>query len=209
MGAIAVDATPNRYSDQDGGVPTQKMQSSLDSCRLQIANHDTELKMFENKLDNFETILEAFNQQIDDLGKNQKDILKKSGETAGGKFQNLESTQKKMIEDLKKLQSHSNDASTSLIQSTQKLAELEKVINIQNQTIDQLKATVKVLMDLIQDKSGFAADQGTSGKTYKIQPGDNLEKIAKAQQTTVQKLKEWNGLTTDKIVVGKVLKILE
>ena len=61
-------------------------------------------------------------------------------------------------------------------------------------------------MDLFQDKNGNVESEN-SEKTYRIQPGDSLEKIAKAKQATVQKLKELNGLTNDKIIVGKLLRL--
>lgn len=207
MAVIAsVQAAPPRYSEPEAGAPLQKLQSTLDGCRLQIANHDTELKMFENKLDNFETILEALNQQLEDYGKSQKELLKKNGEAVGSKVQSLESSHQKVLEDLKRLQTHANDTSTTLGQTTQKMAAIEKLLDIQNQNIEHLKSTLKLLMELIQDKNGLTADE-SSDKTYRIQPGDSLEKIAKAKHTTVQRLKELNGLTTDRIVVGKILKI--
>ena len=62
-------------------------------------------------------------------------------------------------------------------------------------------------------------DQGGSGETttppetepaeviYTVVSGDNLTKIANKYDTTVAKLKAYNGLTSDVIVVGNVLKI--
>jgi LysM repeat protein len=48
-----------------------------------------------------------------------------------------------------------------------------------------------------------------TGPSYRIKPGDSLEKIARANQTTVQAIKELNGLTNDRIVVGKLLQLPE
>jgi LysM repeat protein len=51
--------------------------------------------------------------------------------------------------------------------------------------------------------------QPSSGGTtrYTIKRGDNLLRIAKAHYTPVQALKEANGLTSDRIVAGKELKL--
>ena len=42
---------------------------------------------------------------------------------------------------------------------------------------------------------------------YVIKRGDSLSAIAKAHQTTVKALKAANGLTSDRILIGKTLKI--
>lgn len=210
-GPVPVHSAQARYNtnDQETAYAYQKMQSSLDSCRLQLGNHDNELRMHESKLENFETILEALNQQLEDYGKNQKELIKKNGEAVETKVQILDSSSKKMIDDLKKLQTHANETTSSLTQSAQKIVELEKMLDVQNQNMEQLKATLKLLMELFQDKNGIALEGESSGKTYRIQPGDSLEKIAKTQHTSVQKIKDLNSLTSDRIIVGKLLKIPE
>jgi peptidoglycan endopeptidase LytE len=47
----------------------------------------------------------------------------------------------------------------------------------------------------------------SSAATYTVRPGDTLSEIAKAYGTTVQNLKSWNGLTSDTIYPGQVLKV--
>ena len=46
-----------------------------------------------------------------------------------------------------------------------------------------------------------------SRSTYQVQKGDNLEKIAARNNTTVAQLKKLNGMSSDKVVEGKVLKV--
>lgn len=46
-----------------------------------------------------------------------------------------------------------------------------------------------------------------SRSTYQVQKGDNLEKIASRHNMSVSQLKKLNGLTSDKVVEGKVLKV--
>lgn len=43
--------------------------------------------------------------------------------------------------------------------------------------------------------------------SYRIQPGDNLGKIARRYGVTVEQLKEWNGLSSDLIQAGKTLRV--
>lgn len=44
-------------------------------------------------------------------------------------------------------------------------------------------------------------------KTYTVKEGDNLTKIADANGVSVADIKEWNGLESDVIVEGQVLKL--
>ena len=56
-----------------------------------------------------------------------------------------------------------------------------------------------------QDFAGRAG--GASEEIYVIKSGDRLEKIAKAHGTTVKTLQRLNNLSSDRLVVGKQLKI--
>lgn len=46
-----------------------------------------------------------------------------------------------------------------------------------------------------------------TGSTYVVKSGDNLGRIARKHSTTVDKLRAINGLTSDRILVGQVLKL--
>ncbi len=51
------------------------------------------------------------------------------------------------------------------------------------------------------------SSKNTSFKTYTVSEGDNLTKIASENKVTVEELKEWNDLESDKITIGQKLKI--
>ncbi|MFJ7682325.1 C40 family peptidase [Peribacillus butanolivorans] len=57
--------------------------------------------------------------------------------------------------------------------------------------------------------SSSTARKSSSSDTYKVKSGDTLDKIAKTHNTTVQKLKSKNNLTSNLIFPGQVLKINE
>ena len=48
---------------------------------------------------------------------------------------------------------------------------------------------------------------GPSAGSYVVKRGDTLDRIARAHRTTVQAIKAANGLTSDRIVVGRSLKM--
>ena len=51
------------------------------------------------------------------------------------------------------------------------------------------------------------AEQSTSVIQYTVRPGDSLWLIAQKYQTTVDAIKKMNGLTSDLLDVGQILKI--
>ena len=57
--------------------------------------------------------------------------------------------------------------------------------------------------------SSSTAKNSSSSDTYTVKSGDTLDKIAKAHNTTIQKLKSKNNLTSNLIFPGQVLKINE
>lgn len=60
-----------------------------------------------------------------------------------------------------------------------------------------------------EEKTNTKSNTGkkTSFKTYTVSEGDNLTRIASENNVTVEDLKEWNGLESDKITIGQKLKI--
>ena len=76
--------------------------------------------------------------------------------------------------------------------------EVETALTAQNRNLANLQTAVSTLLDTLQ---------GKSDSSYKVKNGDSLEKIAKAYQTSVQTLKDLNGISSDKIRVGQTLKI--
>ncbi|MBL0109043.1 MAG: LysM peptidoglycan-binding domain-containing protein [Ignavibacteria bacterium] len=52
-----------------------------------------------------------------------------------------------------------------------------------------------------------SSSKNTSFSTYTVSEGDNLTKIAIENKVTVEELKEWNDLESDKITIGQKLKI--
>ncbi len=61
-----------------------------------------------------------------------------------------------------------------------------------------------ILSSVFIPKAAHAADVVT---TYKIVSGDSLWKISTTFKVSVSDLKAWNGLTTDSIYVGQILKV--
>jgi len=56
-------------------------------------------------------------------------------------------------------------------------------------------------------KTSSGSKTASSGRSYSVKKGDTLSAIARRNGTTVAKLKAANGLSSDNIGIGKVLKV--
>jgi LysM repeat protein len=197
---------------------TTALKESVADLRHQLDNHETEIRMYDEKISNLETIIDGVRDQLNDASKAHKEQLKGNSATLEGKIVGLETTSKAIVNDMRQFKTHADEASAALTQAQQKITDLEKVIERQNQDIEHLQSAMKSLMQVLQggdSSSTSAKGQDTpsspppsySGITYRVKAGDSLEKIARSHQTTIQAIKDLNGLATDKIVVGKLLLI--
>lgn len=204
-----VQAVSKRYSyEEENNTLLHEMRDSLDDMRHEINNHESEIRTFEEKLNSQESIIDGLRQQITDANQANKEFMKGSSTNLETKIAGLETTTKGLVADLKQLKTHANDTTDVLAQYKKKLSDLEKILESQNQNLDNMQAALKSLMDAMQVKAGGDIGGGASGsKIYRVKPGDSLEKIARINQTTIQVLKELNGLSNDRIIVGQSLKL--
>lgn len=80
--------------------------------------------------------------------------------------------------------------------------------------LNHLSTNTIYVSQVLKIDDGKASSQSTSlnstsssAATYTVKSGDTLYRIARAYGTTVQNLKSWNGLTSDTIYTGQVLKV--
>lgn len=197
-------AAPKRYYDDQSATALREMRDSLDDLRHEVSNHEIEIKTYDEKVRNLENIIDSLRQQSTDTAQAHKSALYDSSTSLESKISSLEATTKGLVADLKKFQAHANETAATLSQYKQKMADFEKILDLQNQNIDNLHTALKSITDALQVKSNFSP---VGGKTYRVVPGDNLEKIAKKNSTTIQIIKELNNLANDKIIVGQTLKM--
>jgi LysM repeat protein len=209
----AAEAAPRRYvAEEDAATTMREMRDTLDDIKHEVSNHESEIRMFEEKLNNQELTIDGLRQQINDTHQANKELLKGTSQTTEEKISNLESTTKSLVSDLRQFKSHANETTTALAQYKQKLSELEKIIEVQNQSLDNMQAALRSLVDAMQVQGGASSASVdkvalSDSKLYRVKNGDSLEKIARANQTTVKAIKELNGLANDRIIVGQRLQL--
>jgi LysM repeat protein len=205
----------NRYVyEEENAILMREMRDSIDDIRHEANNHEVEIRMFEEKFKNQEAVIDALREQFTDANQMNKDFLKENLAHLETKITSFEMTLKGLVADLRQLKTHANDSSSVLTQYKQKISELEKIIDGQNQNIEHLQAAMRSLMEAIQVRENHSNKGKSIGEeqmslSYRVKTGDSLEKIARSHQTTVSTIKELNRLTSDRIVVGQILQIPE
>lgn len=211
-----VSAAPRRYtSEEDNAMAMREMRDSLDTMRHEVDNHETEIRMFDERVNNQEATLVSLRQQLQDANQANKELIKGNANSLEAKIASLESVNKSLMADMTQFKAHANESSNALEQYKKKiselektLTELEKILEKQNQNLDNVKSAMASMMDAMQVKEVVTSlPQSDGEKIYKIKAGDSLEKIARAHNTTVKVLKELNNLSSDRIVVGQTLHL--
>lgn len=157
--------------------------ASLDSLRMDVNNHEAELRMLLERLNTQEILISSL-----------QDEIRKAGAAAKGNNQiaDLETKLDSYRELLQKIQHKLDTFEASLDQQTKNSRHLEKSLG--------------TLLDAVGES---APATGDSPGIYRVASGDTLEKIAKKQKTTIRAIKELNGLENDRIFIGQKLKIPE
>jgi LysM repeat protein len=192
--------------NQDRRQPPQQSQTGLSAIKHQLSNHESEIRMMEEKLNNQEETIETLRQGLCDTGQLHRDLLKDNQASLNSKIDSLDTKTKNLVTDLGVLKTHANESAAILEQYKHKIKEMEKVTEVQKNQLNHLEEAIRSLMDLMQVKESLG-EKGDGVKSYRVQSGDTLEKIARSQKVTIQSLREKNNLTNDKIMVGQKLMI--
>lgn len=211
------EGAPRRYTaEEDSSTALREMRDSIDTMRHEVDNHETEIRMFDERVNNQEATIASLRQQLQDANQANKELLKGNSNSLEMKIAALETTNKSLMSDMAQFKTHANESADALEQYKKKigelekmLAELEKLLGKQNQNIENIQSAMASMMDALQvkDVPTKAIAQADGSKNYRIKPGDSLEKIARANSTTVKAIKELNNLTNDRIVVGQTLQL--
>lgn len=195
-------------------VTLNQLRSAVVDLKNSVQNHESEIRTFEEKLQTQESGFESLRDQLTSTSEEQSIQLKNNNVNLESKITALETTLNGLTADLRTMKNQSNDSVAVLAQYKQKLGEIEKIIDAQNQHMGQMENAMKSMMAVLQNSSQEVQPiavntsiNSSTGNIYKVQPGDTLEKIARKNNTTAKALKEANSLANDRIVVGQALKI--
>lgn len=193
------------YED-DHHLTFRQIKDSIEDLRHELSNHEIEIRRYEEKLLNQESIIDGLRRNIHDTSSAQQFKSNEAALTLESKLSSLENTTKGLVSDLKQFKTHAQETHQAMALQKQKLEQVEKYQQHLTSQIESLQTALKSLMEAFSNK-GEPQVYEQSGRNYKVKAGDSLEKIAKNHQTTVQALKELNQLTHDKIRVNQILQI--
>ncbi len=190
---------------------------------LQQDKHDTSIALEELRIDiadlkhaqnNTQVELQILDEQVkkQDHALKAKETSSRSSSSATDprltamekKLSLIERQQEKILTDLQQLSQHANQTSSSLNQYRSKIQEIEAAVNAQNRTIEDILSLKSTLQALSQTMGTVSSERG---KTYKVKPGDSLEKIARLHKTSVEAIQRENNLSNHRILVGQELAI--
>lgn len=207
----------------DINTTVRQLRTDIADLKHEMRNHEDEIRIFDRKIQSQENSFEDFKQQLLDETQSQRDLtraatinLEGRTDTLNQSISNLDASVKGLTSDLRLIKTQSNDSVAVLGQYRQKIGELEEIIHTQGQLIQNLEQALKSMVEVWEAKETArelatkpleATSSSDSDKTYKVQSGDSLEKIAKAHKVSVQSLRAANQLTGDRILIGQTLKI--
>lgn len=194
----------------------RQLKNGLTDLKHEMRNHESEIRLFDNRLKSQESTFEHFKQQLAEDVQAQRDFVRASNvniegktETLNQSLKNLETMFRGLMADVRQIKTQANESVNVLGQYQQKITELENLIQTQNQQMQNFEAALQSMMEVWEAKETAKeiASRPLEGQTYKVQSGDSLEKIARLHKVSVQALREVNQLTNDRIIIGQTLKI--
>lgn len=190
----------------------KQLKIALSDLGHHVKNHEAEIRTLEERLRNQEASLDHMQGLNSDELQSQRDSTKANVVNLEGKISaqeakvdGLDRVSKGMTADLRQLQTQSNELISAMKLLKQKVEELEKSAETQSFRLNSLETALRSVVEMIEIKENPIP--ASTGKIYRVQAGDTLEKIARAQKVSVQSLKEANQMVNDKIVVGQTLKL--
>jgi len=183
-----------------------EMQTNMDDLRHDFNCYQTELNILDGKIKHHETALSFLKQEQVEQQEVKLSNLSEQLTLFEKKLHGLEKSSTNEITNIKKLASHSSEVTSALTQYKERIIELEKEILSQNHRLEEL-SKIKGTLELVARNLKNERPSYSKLKNYNVKAGDSLEKISKKYDSSVQELKEINGLNDDMIVIGQELKI--
>lgn len=189
-----------RAQEVKADLALREMRSKIEDFKYQLNKYEVELQIVESKVDSQNTSLNQVRQDVSKLNKNDQNFVESTFALYDKKIERLESIEQTLRKDLIQLKERTNEVLSSLAQFKTKIDANENQMLDQKRSMEHVKASLDALMKHVQEPKG---EEGY----YVVSAGDSLERIAKENGTSVEKLKDLNHITGDLIVVGQKMRL--
>jgi len=212
--------TPSKhlFSEQATSKPPETPVSCLQKMVHNVHNLETELGYLKQKIENQESTIDSLREEVVSLIKATKELNSKSHDVQSERLAKLEKNLEKLTSDMKLFKTHANETAEAIATAQKSLQEQMEHNKLQGKQMQDMESATKSLVKAMQSKlsqakESFSALGDSSSEAsalnshYRVKSGDTLAKIAKEFKISSQKIKELNGLKSDKITVGQQLLI--
>jgi chromosome segregation ATPase len=179
-----------------------EIRTALERLKYELGNHDKEIQVLDQKFENLQEVIQGFRSLLTENHEQHQELVKTNSNAHELRLDEMESTVKKMLQDLKGFQTTLNNSTETVLHIEQKMNQLTRANEIQSTNMENMQAALTTLLDALQIQP-IAKEM----KLYEVKDGDSLGKIAQNHKTSVKALKELNGLTQDRIKKGQKLKL--
>lgn len=177
----------------------------FDRLRHEVRNQAEELRMFGERLNTQEELIEALRGDIQKFAKASQDASKIENSGVQARIADLEA-KTAALETANTAMATLLDSYRDLLGKYQgKIEGLEASLGQQTKNSKHLEKSLGSLLEAVGSEASSGAT--AQAEIYKVASGDSLEKIARKNKTTIRAIKELNGLETDMIIIGQKLKI--
>jgi LysM repeat protein len=188
--------------DQQRNYAFQEMRTDIGDLKHALQAHRTELQILQERLSDQENAVKSAQRS-----RPQNDQAQVQIAACERKMMILEKNLEKLASDLRGLNKHAEQTTTSLASFKEKMIDCQRELSLHKQKLEgvtQLKSTLGQISQAIGERSSSKA---RSASSYKVRPGDTLEKIAKSNGLSLTTLKRLNNISQDRIIVGQELKL--
>lgn len=201
---LIVGESSSEASESDTSTPKPEQETSQDTTtkrRHTVQSGDT-LSALARRYNTTVSRLREWNKLSSDLIRVNQSLIVEQGSTASS-GQTMSPS------------SSSNSSSQTQHYTVKRGDTLSRIAREYNTTVSQLKSLNGLRSDIIyinqrlvvsgSASSGSNTSQSTSTERYRVKSGDTLSHIARAHNTTVSQLRQWNNLRSDLIFVNQQL----
>lgn len=172
----------------------------VDNMSYQVRNLDEEIRELKERLGTQEELFDTLQSDIAKSTRTHSEMVKGSGI-------HHEERLRHMQDELIRIQQYTLGLEEFVGKVESRLHTIEEAFQRQSQNMSTLEQSLRQLISHVRGQDEATVIMATTDRMYRVKEGDNLEKIAKKNNSTVRAIKELNNLNSDRIFVGQRLKL--